>query len=278
MIAQAVSSEALLVRRRPAPYVIGAAWTLLVVVFAFAVPYIVYLSLDASEPGRDNLLEVVLPASVHTTALSSFPLFGGAIFLILGVVLMGAEARWGTWKVRFTQGPSRATVVWAKFALAAVAGAVIACVAFAAAAGFSLLLAVVVGEPTALPGPAPVLRSLLAAALLAVVWISVGMALAVICKGTSVALAVGLMWTLALENAIGGLAAMLPAIEPVRHVLLSSASGSLVAATGAPTQGDGGTPGVVDVLSGPWAVAVLAGYLAASVAAAIWLLRRRDVA
>lgn len=274
----ALASEGYLLRNRPLPYVLGAAWTAMVVGFAFVVPYAIYLALDpATNPDRGGLLQIVLPGEVHRTALGSYPMFGGAVMLILGALVTGSEDRWGTWKVRFTQGPSRSSVMTAKFVAAGLAACLMALVALLGAIAASLLIATLAGASLSLPTIPALMTSLGAATLIAVAWTSVGMALGVIFKGATVAIAVGLIWTLALENLLSGLAGILPALEPVRALLLSTASGSLVGSTGAPLQGAGGTPGVVDHLSAGQSVVVLVGYTVAALAISNWLMLRRDI-
>ncbi|MEY9212517.1 ABC transporter permease subunit [Thermobifida halotolerans] len=272
----ALNSELLLLRHRGAPYAVGAAWVAMVVSFAFLVPYIVYANLDAGQD-RDQILLALLPEAVASTSVSSYPLFGGAMMLILGVLLTGSEYRWNTWTARLSQGPDRIQVVAAKFTAGVIAAALVAAAALLAAVAASVAVALVTDRPVRWPGAVDLLASLGGAALISVAWMSVGAALAVAFRGTSVALAVGLLWTLGLESAVSGLASMFGPLEPVRSVLLGTASGSLVAALGAPTLEEGGTPGVVDHLDAPAAVAVLLAYTALSVAVAAWLIRRRDI-
>ncbi|WP_017573695.1 ABC transporter permease subunit [Nocardiopsis halotolerans] len=273
----ALNSELLLLRRRTAPYAVGTAWVVMVVCFAFLIPYIVYLNLETAAE-REQILRILLPASVGSTAVSSYPLFGGALMLVLGVLLTGSEYRWRTWTVRLSQGPNRTQVVSAKFGAGAIAACLIAVAAMLASVAAAAVISVATGQPMTWPAVTDLLASLGGAALISVAWASLGATLAVVFRGTSVALAVGLVWTLGLENAVSGLASMFTVLEPLRAVLLGTASGSLVAAIGAPTQSEGGTPGVVDHLTGPAAVAVLLAYTVVSTLVAVWLLRRRDVA
>lgn len=272
-------SEMLLLRARSTPFAVGGTWIAMVVCFAFAIPYIVYLSLGADGAGaeREQILQVLLPESVGSTAVSSYPLFGGAVMLILGVLITGSEYRWNTWTARFSQGPGRVEVLLAKMAAGAVAATAIAGAAAVAAAAASAVVAAVEGRAMDWPGAATLAASLGGAALISTAWMSLGAALAVVLRGTSTALAVGLVWTLGLENAVSGLATLFTPLEPVRNVLLGPASGSLVAALGAPVQGQGGTPGVVAHLDAPAAIAVLLAYTAVSTAVAAVLLHRRDV-
>ncbi|PSL01629.1 ABC-type transport system involved in multi-copper enzyme maturation permease subunit [Haloactinopolyspora alba] len=274
----ALNAETLLLRHRLAPLVVGGSWIALVLAFAFGVPYIVYSTLDPDATAdRADLLETLVPAAVDSTSVSSYPMFGGAIMLILGVLVTGPEYRWGTWTARLSQGPGRAQVVLAKIAAGVLAVIAIAVAAAVTSAVASAVIASVEGEPLNWPAPVEMLASLGGAVLISATWMSVGAALGVLFRGTSVALAVGLVWTLGLENAIAGLAGVIGALEPVRAVLLGTASGSLVAGLGAPTQGDGGTPGVVDHLTPAAACAVLAVYLVASTVLAVALVRRRDI-
>ncbi|NEA36004.1 ABC transporter permease subunit [Streptomyces sp. SID13031] len=273
----AVASEGLLMRKRSAPLIVGITWILMVVGFAFVVPYIIYSVLDPSDASRGELLDILLPNAVAATSLSSYPLFGGAIMLILGVLVTGSEYRWGTWTARLSQGPGRVQVLLAKLVVGAIATTVIAFAAAVAAVAASAVIGALEGRSADWPSIGALAGSLGAAALISAAWMSVGAALGVIFRGTTVALAVGLLWTLGLENALSGLAGILPGIEPVRTVLLGSASGSLVAGMGAPTQSDGGTPGVVDYLSTPAACFVLVAYIVVSTTAAAVLIRRRDI-
>lgn len=275
----ALASESFLLRKRPAPYVVGSVWVLLVMGFAFLVPYLIYLSLGADEPGRENLLGILLPSQVHHTAVGSYPMFGGAIMIIFGILAAGAETHWDTWKVRFTQGPSRTQVMLSKFVVAGAAAALIALAALAGALVASAGIALLAGRPvTGWPGVSDLALAALVAIAISVTYTFVGMALAVVLRGTTVAIAVGLVWVLGLETALSGVASIVAVLEPVRLVLLSSASGSLVASTGVATQAEQGTPGVVDVLSWPGALLVLAVYAAVSVAVSAWLMNRRDIA
>ena len=49
----------------------------------------------------------MLPAQLMGTMLGGFPFFGGAFALMLGVLSLGSEYGWGTFKTAYTQGPGR---------------------------------------------------------------------------------------------------------------------------------------------------------------------------
>lgn len=275
----AFAAEAFLLRKRPAAYVVGTIWVTLVMAFGFGIPYIVYRTLGAEHVDqRQKLLQLLLPSSVNTTAASSYPMFGGAVLLILGVLLTGSEYGWGTWKVRLTQGPTRVAVLTSKIAAGALAAVAISLGALLASCGIAFGIGQVEGVASNWPPITALLASFGSTALISVTWMSVGAALGVIFRGTSVALVVGLLWTLAFENAVSALTGIVSGLEPLRGFLLSSASGSLVASLGARTASDGGTPGVVNYLSAPASVVVLVAYIFGSVIIATLLIRHRDIA
>jgi hypothetical protein len=141
----------------------------------------------------------------------------------------------------------------------------------------SAVIADVEGRPLAYPAVGSLAVTLGAIWLIAAAWGSVGFALGTLTRNVMGAIAIGLSWTLGVEVLlIGGLARAVPALEPVRDVLLSPSSGSLAAALGAP-RGPNGTPGVVLTAPGPVAAAVLLAYIAVSVWVAVTVFRRRDV-
>ncbi|MFB4278639.1 ABC transporter permease subunit [Nonomuraea sp. MTCD27] len=275
----ALAAEALLLWRRPALPLIGTGWVLMVVAFGFGVPYIVYSTLDPAGEAAERaaLLEMLLPSAAHTTAAGSYPLFGGATMLIFGVLVTGSEYRWRTWQARLTQGPGRAQVIIAKAVAGAAAVTVFVAAAQAAALVTSMVIAAVTGRAAIWPPLSEVAAALGATAFLSIAWMSAGLALGVIFRGVGAALGVGLMWTLGLENALAGLAGIVPALRPVRAILLGPAGGSLVAALGTPSPGGGGV-GVAAYVSGPVACAVLLAYVAAGIAIALTLISRRDLA
>lgn len=278
----ALRAELFASRRRPGVWVVGGVWLALTVAFGMAVPYIVYLAIagDPPAPGGGDpeaLLATLLPERLVPTTLSLFPLFGGAIMLIMGAVVAGGEYRWGTWSTLLTQGPSRAVTVLAKIAAMAVALLGVVVATFATVAVVGAVLAATEGRRLDWPGPGSVIAGIGAAWLVSVAAATLGFALAMALRSTGAALAVGLVWLLALENAVNGLSFLLN-VTPVQKVLLGPNAGSLAAALGATTQDDGGTPGVVATAGPLSATLVLATYIVVLAAVSVLLASRRDIA
>lgn len=268
-------------RKRPAVWSIGATWLVLALAFGLGIPYLVYRTLvgdpEQAEAARE-LLAVVLPGQLVATGIGLFPLFGGAIVVILGALLLGSEYRWGTLHLILTQRPRRGQVI-AGHAVALVLitlGLVVA--TFLAMAAATALLAVVEGRDMAWPGPGSLLRAVGAAWLICAAHASLGFFLAAVFRSSATAIAVGLVWTLVIENAVSGLALVLAPFEVVRKLLLAPSSGALAGALGARSQFEGGTPGVVEASNGWLPAAVLVAYLVLTIGGTLWVTARRDVA
>ena len=179
-------------------------------------------------------------------------MFGGALVLILGALAVGSGYGWGTWKTVFTQGPSRP---------AAFGGTLVALLVLVA----GLVLATLGARPRARPrwsppsrpSPAalPAPRTTLATSygggvLILGMWAPVGVLLGMLARGPALAVGLGLVWSLVVENLLRGVANALPAIEGVTNRLPGTAAGSLAGALGGADVADGGAPGVLHVLSG----------------------------
>ena len=96
-------------------------------------------------------------ARAFCPATGLYPLFGSAMMLLLGTILIGGEYRWGTLGTLLTQGPSRAATVLAKWAAVAAAALCVVVALFAALAVASLIVAEALGKPVRWPDAATIL-------------------------------------------------------------------------------------------------------------------------
>ncbi|WP_237185246.1 ABC transporter permease [Rothia nasimurium] len=273
---EAMRSELFLMRKRPLGYIIGALWTLMVIFFAYVIPYIVAKTLP--NPGDASaVMEVISLPKFPATSVGSYPMFGGAIFLILGACITGSEFGWGTWKVRFTQGPNRTEIIMAKFMVGAITAAVIVTIAHIFALITSFIMSRIEQVDESWPSLTFLLASWGAAIAIGITSCWIGMMLAILTKNLALALSVGLLWTLAFENIIAGLSLMWPSLSFVQKILLGPAGGSLAHTLGATPMMQGGTPGVVDTHSAPIALSILAIYSLISLFISIVIMRRRDI-
>lgn len=278
-----LTAELLKVGKRPATWLITAAWLVLSLLFGYLLPYLSSRgaptgpAVGAGQASAEQALAEALPANLVPTAIQGFPVFAGALALLLGALSAGSEYGWGTWKTILAQGPGRLAVLAGKLAALGLVLGLVVLATFAVAAPASWLVASVESQPLRWPPLAELAQGLAAGWLVVGMWGWAGMFLGLLVRGTSLAIGLGLVWTLAVENLVRGFAS-LAAIEVLQRFMPGTNAGALAAAVGVPVQGaPGGTLGVTTTVDGTRATLVLAAYLVAFTAAAAVLLQRRDV-
>jgi hypothetical protein len=252
------------------------------ILFGYVFNYLSYRT-DSSSALREGvppelLLNALLPAGVPVTTLQGIPMFGGAILLILGALAIGSGYGWGTWKTVFTQGPSRASAYGGTLtALAAVVAALVTAT-FLVNFGIAVLISGLESQPLGWPPVSEVAQAFGGALLIYGMWTAGGVLVGTVARSPALAVGLGLVWALAVENLLRGVANVLEPLEAVTNLLPGTAAGSLPGALGAPafTDGGEGTPGVLTILDGGPAALLLAGYIAAFAIAAGLLITRRD--
>ncbi|MDQ2956729.1 MAG: ABC transporter permease subunit [Actinomycetota bacterium] len=273
-------AELLSTRKRPGTWIIGGAWVFLAVTFGMLVPYLVYLSLHgrptSSAGDTEKLLTGVLPAQFVASSVGLYPLFGSALMLIFGAVLMGGDYRWGTLGTLLGQRPGRVAMMLGKAAAIGIALLFVTVGVEIAAGGMSALIAALAHRPAHWPGLGTLVEGVGAAWLVSAAAASLGSFLAVLFRNTGAAIGVGLIWLLALENLVSGIAGTLPALKVVQRLLIGPSGGSLATSLGSATQSNGGVPGVVAVSGSSTAIIVLSCYVAVFVGLATLLVVRRD--
>jgi ABC-2 type transport system permease protein len=258
-------AELMVQGRRPANWLLLAVAATLTVTFAYVVPY------AGSEPGLDSLL----PQRFAGSAIGGTPAFIGALALIYGVMVAGSEYTWQTWKTFLIQQPSRLRVYAGKAAAVATGTLLLAAMLLLVTAACSLAVAAAADAPIVWPPVAEVARDLAAGWLVTTMWGMVGVLLAVALRGVAMPIGLGLVWLLAVQNLISGIAAPLIGwVDDLQPWLPGGAAGSLVASLGART----GTPGVAELTTPGRATLVLMVYLCLVTAAAGAVLRRQDIA
>jgi ABC-type transport system involved in multi-copper enzyme maturation permease subunit len=213
--------------------------------------------------------------------MGGFPFFGGVLALMLGVLTFGSEYGWGTLRTLFTQRPGRLQVFGAKLLALAATLAVFVLVVYALGAFSSSVIAVREGADTAVPSTWLLVRGLAAGWLILAVWAAFGVLLAVVARGTALAVGIGILYALVIEGLLSALASQVGALDNLVEFFVRANGYSLVVGLGVSSDevGDNG-PGS---FSGPFvdsgqALLVLAAYLAAFLLVSGVLLRRRDVA
>ena len=267
--------------RWPALWVLTGTWLTLNVLFVYVFDYVAYRTGDSTGPTQGvptaELLAGVLPPAVPASLVQGMPMFGGAILMILGALTAGSGYGWGTWKTALTQGPGRAAAVGGT--LLALAAVVVGVVLGTAAVdlGVSSALAAVESQPVDLPPAGELAESMGAGLLILGMWTTAGVVLGTLARSPALAVGLGLVWALVVENLLRGVSGLLGGLAVLTDHLPGTAAGSLIGALIPGAQADGGTPGVLTALSGPTALATVAVYVIVFTVASLVLIRRRDL-
>jgi ABC-2 type transport system permease protein len=270
-----VAAELLVLRKRTSTWILLAIWTLLALVFAYVVPYVTYLN----DPAGQSLTNL-LPDNLVGNLMGGFPFFGGVLALMLGVISFGSEYGLGTLKTLFTQRPGRLQVFAAKLLALAIMLVAFVVVVFGLGVLASSAIALREGADVAWPSAWLVVRGLGAGWLILAVWTAFGVLLAVLSRGTALAVGIGVLYTFVIEGLISALATQVSLLDRLVEFFLRANGYSLVAVLGVPTddvsdRGPGSFSG--PFVSGGQALLVLAAYMAVLLVVSGGLLRRRDV-
>jgi ABC-2 type transport system permease protein len=270
-----IAAELLALRKRTSTWILLAIWCALGLMFAYVVPYASYLNGSSSTP-----LDELLPQSLLSTMMGGFPFFGGVIALMLGVLTFGSEYGWGTMKTLFTQRPGRLSVFGAKLVALAVAllGFVVLVLALGALAGS--IIALREGANIAWPSAWLIVRGIAAGWLILAVWTAFGVLLAVLSRGTALAVGMGILYAFVVEGLLSALASQVDFVDRLVEFFLRANGYSLVTTLGVAADdfrdnGPGSFSG--PFVDGAQSVFVLLAYAVVFVGLAGLLLRRRDV-
>jgi ABC-2 type transport system permease protein len=273
-------AELLRLRKWPAVWITIGAWLAATVMFGYLFNYVSYTTGDTSFSNegvtQESLLAEILPANVPHVLIQGMPMFGGALMMVLGAIVAGSGYGWGTWKTAFTQGPSRRDVVIGSLAALSTFVFVTVLATLAVCFGLSLGIAAAEGHTVSWPSVADLGRSVGAGLLVMEMFALIGFLLGTLARGPSLAVGLGLVWALVIENLLRGVGELLGPVEAFTNLLPGTGAGSLVGAI-VGTGGADPTPGVLDALGAGQATVSLLAYLLLTPALVGWLVTRRDM-
>ncbi|OCF84690.1 hypothetical protein AW168_39960 [Nocardia brasiliensis] len=271
-------AEALRLRKWPAFWIILGTWILLNLTFSYLFNYLAYTSGESGRMSnglpRELLLQQMLPAAVPGVFTQGMAMFGGALMLVLGALTTGSGYGWGTWKTVFTQGPSRINAVGGVLVSLLVVVLALVLTAFVVDIGVASLIGATQGQSLALPSLRQSALGVLTGVVILGMWTLAGALIGALARGPALAVGLGLVWVLVVENLLRGVAGIFAPIAVLTDHLPGTAAGSLA---GAMRTVGAGTPGVLDILSRTEALIVLAIYIALFVAGTVYSMRRRDL-
>lgn len=274
-------AELLLLRKRAATWTLLGFWSAMAMLFSYLLPYYAFTS-DLNFHGRGVgavLLVALLPQNLIANITSSFPFFGGTMVLILGALMMGSEFSWGTLTPVFTQRASRLKVFLSKMIALGLALIPFVGSVFVLGLTASVLIAWREGQVINLPPLFDLVRALGATWFVLAAWAAFGVLLAALSRGTSLAIGLGIIYGLVLENIISAFGRQIDLLASVSNALLRTNCYSLISSLGAGIQSEAGPGGFSGTLvSGTQAFAVLGGYIILFITVSAILIRWRDVA
>jgi ABC-2 type transport system permease protein len=266
-----VGAELYKLRKRPATWLLAGLFALVIVVFNDVASSIALQTVSATDPDRAGFRDLTLFENLSTSALSVVAMLGGPIVLILGALISGSEYGWTTFKTILTQGPSRLTIFGSKVVSLAVLVAGFVILGWMASAAGSLVVSVFESTPVAMPSLGSLVGGLGAGWFVAMVWGTVGLALGLIFRTTTVPIGLGLIWGLAVESIIAGLAGSVSIFATIQDYLIGPNASALAVAVGVTALGGDST------ISTTHALLVLTGYVVVLVGIAASLFRTRDL-
>lgn len=278
-VVHAVRAEWLKLRKRPAVWIMILVLGLIVLLFGYLALYLIATQAPPeATTGMDRVivLTVLSPENMPGQVLSLAASFGGALGLILGALSMGNEFTWRTVKTITTQLPRRTTLLGGHATALLAVCAVMAVIAFAAGALGSYVVTLLEPIDSVAPGLDELATAFGVTVLIIAMWCMIGMALAMLFRGTGWAIGIGLLYTFALEQLLTLLPLEGRSEELLNGALISNNTGALVTwLSPAATAAFGGTAADIDP---PQAIGVLVLYLVIAVTIATAVFARRDIA
>lgn len=274
-----MKAEALRLRRWPTFWILLGTWLALNLTFTYVFNYITYKT--GNNPRMSNglpksvLLQQMLPNAVPEVFTQGMAMFGGALMLVLGALAVGSGYGWGTWKSVFTQGPSRTTVITGTVLSLVTVVVTLVLVAFAVDTAVATGIASTESQSLVFPALSHMLAGIATGIAILVMWTLAGGLIGALAKGPALAVGLGLVWVLVVENLLRGVASILGPMKVITNYLPGTAAGSLAGAMQSVKTDT--TPGVLDVLTRNQSAVALAIYIALFSAVTLVLIRRRDL-
>jgi ABC-type transport system involved in multi-copper enzyme maturation permease subunit len=272
-------AEWLKLHKRPAIRSIMVTWLALVLLLGYLLPYLVFKN---PPPGRVGarlasaaLLPSLLPTNLVHWFVPTLSGLGGTLILILAALVGGSEFGWSTLTTILTQRPGRLSVFTGKLLAIAVLLVLFVVLGYVVAAIGSLVVALLQHATVTWPPAADLARSAGAMFLIFAAWTAFGLGLAILFRGTALAIGLGLAYALVIDRLVAAFSGISDIVKAVSQGLLGTNASALVDPFRASAIGEGTGAGAI---AGPGQAAiVLSAYIVVFVVLASILLQRRDV-
>lgn len=280
-VTRGTGAELLRLRKWPAVWITLGTWLVLNLMFGYLFTYLSYTGgtsafADAGAT-KASLLAQLMPANAPNVFVQGMPMFGGALMMVLGAIVAGNGYSWGTWKTAFAQGAHRSAVAVGSLVALTIFVVVTLAMSLALDLGVSVLVATTESQQIVMPSPGSAIEAVGTGFLVLEMWSLLGYVLGTVARGPALAVGLGLVWALVVENLLRGVGQLLSWVETLTTVLPGTAAGSLVGSVVGVPPGGSSVPGVLDAVPGTRAALTLAAYIAVAAVTTVLVVRRRDV-
>ena len=274
------SAELLKLRKRPATWMIGIIFVALILLLGYLSDYLLVVNAseeDISSGFRDMVLNAILPESFLPAVLGIFSSFGIALALIFGALAIGSEYGWDTFKVSLTQRPGRLGFLAGKLLSVGVLLLVVTVVTLVIGAVASYAVAISQDAAVEWPSVLDMLKGVGVGWLILATFAAMGVCLAALFRGTALAIGIGLVYLLALENLLLNLTSRNETIAAIGERLPATSAVDLSKYFGNVMQGFVGSGEMVKASESSAAALTLGIYTVVFVVLTILFFKSRDV-
>jgi len=229
-----VIANLIILRKRVSTWILMGVWVLLGLTFAYLLPYLTLNGADSST--AQATLTTLLPENLIGSVLGGFPVFGGVIALMLGVLAIGSDYGWDTLKTTLSQRSGRLRLLTSKITAVGLGLFVYVMAIFVTGAIASYTIATLEGATASWPSALDLLQAFGAGWFLLVIWAFIGLGLAVLSRGTALAIGLGVLYALLIESLLTALAGQVSWLEGLVEYSLRANAYSIVTALGVPAE------------------------------------------
>lgn len=267
--------------KRPATWILAGLLVLIVALFSYVLGYAITALLQGGDGGAPSF-SGMYPENVASAVLPVFSGIGTSVALILGVLCMGSEYGWDTFKFVLTQRPSRLSFFVGKALALGTVLAVFCALALVVGLALSYLVVIIRGAPAQWPPLWELVKAFGAGWLALAAFAALGILLATLFRGSTLAMSLGLVYLLALESVVAGILSQNSATETVGLALPGKNAGDLLNSFGQSTQSAQGAAASqqsgLETVDPAQSVLVIVVYTLVFLGIAALIFRKRDLA
>ncbi|MFD0599547.1 ABC transporter permease [Catellatospora coxensis] len=153
MIGNSMTAELFALRRRRAVWVLVGFWSAQILLFAYTISYVIYLSMgaDFAAGQAEALLASLLPASVDHYIVGSMPIWGGPVMLIIGGMVSAGDYRNGTLRTILARFADRRALLLGRYAAVVLVMLIVSIISLVVGTACSTVVSLAEARPLVFP-------------------------------------------------------------------------------------------------------------------------------